>query len=148
MGWVIDRFEVMVEPALHVQRLPWGGGPGKSECLVFVDLPAKIAGQIGVGPTRELYRQMSIGCQRAKNIGAEDSLSDVNADVAVRQFEGAGEIGDIQCRLRIKEPQDQGRIELIHTDLQILVYSNKPSLTHALSPRGLRRPGSNAGRRG
>jgi hypothetical protein len=61
---------------------------------------AQAPGQIGVRSAGELHGQMSVRAERAQDVDAERSAADVNADIAVGQFEGVCEIGDIQRRLR------------------------------------------------
>src|ERR1700690_4329102 len=99
MGRVIHRLEVVVKLAFHLKRLRRARGAGKSKGIVFVDMPAQVAGHIGVGSAGKANGQMSVDSKRPQDKGAENALAQVNAHIAVRQLEGADELRDIQFSL-------------------------------------------------
>jgi len=100
MDSVVGRLEVMKEPALDVQRLARGCCAGETEGLIAVDMPAQCRGQIAVSAAGEPDGQMAVRAQRPQNVGPQSSPPDLDAEIAISQLEGTGELGNIHDSLR------------------------------------------------
>jgi hypothetical protein len=61
---------------------------------------AQCGGQIAIGAPGEPDGKMAIRAHRPQNISTQNPPPDLDAEVAIGQFEGTGELGEIHDPLR------------------------------------------------